>query len=150
MNKIIIYTLLILAVSTWACKEKSNTDATENNTEASEAVEVSENQILYNEVMKIHDEAMAKLDDVERQKETLRNKIIAEPAIADEKRKALEVKIARLDSANESMMVWMRNFNPLPDSTGEEKAREYLENEMEKVKSVRENILQTLKDSEKD
>jgi hypothetical protein len=39
------------------------------------------------------------------------------------------------------MMVWMRKFNPLPDSLGEEKAREYLENEMEKIKKVREDVL---------
>jgi hypothetical protein len=38
----------------------------------------------------------------------------------------------------------MRAFDPLPDSLGEEKAREYLETEMEKVKQVRENILEAL------
>jgi hypothetical protein len=46
------------------------------------------------------------------------------------------------------MMVWMNEFNPMPDSVaGEEKAREYLENEMEKIKKVKENILQALQES---
>jgi hypothetical protein len=48
------------------------------------------------------------------------------------------------------MMIWMRQFNPIPDSLGEEKAREYLEDEMTKVKKVREDILQALEQSKKD
>ena len=38
----------------------------------------------------------------------------------------------------------MRQFNPPADSLGEEKAREYLENEMEKIKEVRENVLTSI------
>jgi len=37
-------------------------------------------------------------------------------------------------------MDWMHKFNPLPDTANQEKAREYLENEMEKIKKVRELI----------
>jgi hypothetical protein len=42
------------------------------------------------------------------------------------------------------MMTWMHEFNPLPDSLGEEKARAYLEGEIERVKKVRANILEAL------
>jgi hypothetical protein len=38
------------------------------------------------------------------------------------------------------MMDWMHGFNPPPDSLGEERAREYLETEMEKIKKVREEV----------
>ena len=64
--------------------------------------------------------------------------------MVEEKKKEIEGTISKLDSASEGMMVWMRNFNPLPDSLGEEQAREYLENEMEKVKKVKEDILEAL------
>jgi hypothetical protein len=35
------------------------------------------------------------------------------------------------------MMDWMHKYNPLPDSADQEKAREYLESEMEKVKKLK-------------
>ena len=42
------------------------------------------------------------------------------------------------------MMVWMRAFNAPPDSLGEEKAREYLEGQMEKVQKVKTDILESI------
>ena len=42
------------------------------------------------------------------------------------------------------MMVWMRNFNPIPDSLGEEKARAYLEDQQEKIKKVKEEMLKAI------
>ena len=102
------------------------------------------NQALYDEVMKIHDEVMPKMNDLYKMKEELKNQIANTPGMVEEKKKEIEATIAKLDSASESMMVWMRNFNPLPDSLGEEQAREYLENEMEKVKKVKEDILEAL------
>jgi hypothetical protein len=44
------------------------------------------------------------------------------------------------------MMVWMRQFSPIPDSLGEEKARDYLQNEMARVKKVKENIETALRE----
>jgi hypothetical protein len=49
----------------------------------------------------------------------------------------MDMVIAQLDSANDSMMDWMHKYNPLPDSADQEKAREYLESEMEKVKKLK-------------
>jgi len=99
---------------------------------------------LYDEVMKIHDEVMPKMNDVYTLKEELKKEIANTPGMAAEKKKEIEQTISKLDSASEGMMVWMRNFNPLPDSLGEEQAREYLENEMEKVKKVKEDIQEAL------
>ena len=45
------------------------------------------------------------------------------------------------------MMVWMRQFEPVADSAGEKKARNYLESELIKVKKVREDILKALQDA---
>lgn len=137
---------LSLILIAFGCKEKSHEHADHDAT-ASDVTEVSGNQALYNEVMKVHDEVMPKMDDIHRTKQQLKEKLEKAPA-AD--RSAIESTIARLDSAGEGMMVWMRQFRPLPDSLGEEKAREYLENEMEKVKKVREDILQALEQAKKE
>lgn len=120
----------------------------ENNEEAADATNVSENQLLYNEVMKVHDEVMPKMDDIQRKKQELQNKIANNPQMNADDKKAIEQRIVKLDSAFEGMMVWMRKFAPISDSEGEEKAREYLENEMEKVKKVREDILSALQEAE--
>ena len=61
-----------------------------------------------------------------------------------EKKNTIEATILTLDSASENMMVWMRNFNPLPDSLGEEKARAYLEEQQEKITKVREEMLEAI------
>lgn len=102
------------------------------------------NQALYDEVMKVHDEVMPKMNDIYKIKQDLKKKLNETKDLSEEKKKELEQTIARLDSASDGMMIWMRQFNPLPDSLGEEKAREYLEDEMERVKKVKEDILEAL------
>jgi hypothetical protein len=94
--------------------------------------------------MKVHDEVMPKMNDIYKLKEQLKNKIAENPTMTESQRKDIEETIANLDAASDGMMVWMRQFNPIPDSEGEEKAREYLENEMEKIKKVREDMLESI------
>jgi hypothetical protein len=98
------------------------------------------NQALYDEVMDIHDEVMPKTDEIYKLKKELQNKIVKSSDMVTDKKKELDQIIHDLDSADHSMMDWMHKFNPLPDSANQEKAREYLENEMEKIKNVRELI----------
>jgi hypothetical protein len=148
MKKLLLTTLISILVMS-ACQQKSHEKEHDHDAEAPDVVEASANQELYNEVMKIHDEVMPKLEDIHKKKETLKNKIAATPDMPKEKKQSIDASIARLDSAGESMMVWMRQFNPVPDSAGEEKARVYLEGEMVKVKKVRENILTALEEADK-
>ncbi len=93
------------------------------------------NQALYNQVMDIHDEVMPKSDEIYKLKEELKKKA-AEAGVAADKKKQLDQIIAELDSADHSMMDWMHQFKPLSDSSNQELAREYLENEMERIKKV--------------
>ena len=134
---------IIVLVIIWACGQKTN-DHGDHDHDGGDAVEEGGNQALYEEVMKVHDEVMPKMNDVYKAKEELKNQIANTPGMAEEKKKEIESSISKLDSASEGMMVWMRNFNPLPDSLGEEQAREYLENEMAKVKKVKEDVLEAL------
>ncbi len=139
--KNILHLLFIVCAFSIGCKEKSNDH--DGHDVASDAVESSPNEALYNEVMKIHDEVMPKMNDIYKYQQELKEKIKS-PDISEQQRKEFTALLNRLDSAGEGMMVWMRQFNPIPDSVGEEKARIYLEGEMEKVKRVREDIVQAL------
>ena len=98
------------------------------------------NRALYDQVMAVHDEVMPKTDEIYRLKKELQDKIAKTPDLVADKKKQLDQIIAELDSADHSMMDWMHKFNPLPDSANQEATREYLENEMEKIKKVRELI----------
>ena len=102
------------------------------------------NRALYDQVMDIHDEVMPKMEDIYKMKIELLEKIANTPGMVEEKRKELEAIISNLDSTNNAMMEWMHNFNPVPDSVDQEKAREYLETEMERIKKVRDRTIEAL------
>ncbi len=104
----------------------------------------SPNQALYDQVMAVHDEVMPKSDEIYQLKKELQDKISSTPSLNGDKKKQFEEAITLLDSADHSMMDWMHRFKPLPDSVNQELAREYLENEMERIKSVRELINSSL------
>ncbi len=129
-TKILFLGLLI----TVSCKKTGHETHHQNETDN------NPNQALYDQVMDVHDEVMPKSDQLYQLKKELKDKIANTPDLAADKKKELDQIIAELDSADHSMMDWMHKFNPLPDSADHEKAREYLENEMEKIKKVRELI----------
>ncbi len=96
------------------------------------------NQALYDQVMDIHDEIMPRSEDIYKLKKELQEKLASSPELPGEEKQELELVIAQLDSADQSMMDWMHEFSPLPDSADQEKARAYLESEMERIKKVKE------------
>ena len=147
MRKILSKTVLsLMLVVIWGCGQKSND---EHHDHDGHEIEEGGNQALYDEVMKVHDEVMPKMDNIYKLKGQLKEKIDNTPGLADEKKKEIEGIILRLDSASEGMMVWMRKFNPPADTVvGEEQAKEYLEGEMEKIKKVRDDVRKALEEAE--
>jgi proline dehydrogenase len=137
------FVLFAIAFFLGACGHKSEEHHPE---EVGDAIETGGNQALYDEVMKVHDEVMPRMDEIYKKKEALKNRIANTPQMSESDKTAIEDSISKLDQASEGMMVWMREFDPIPDSLGEEKAREYLENEMEKIKKVRQDITEILGD----
>lgn len=105
------------------------------------------NQALYDQVMNLHDEVMPKMEDIYKIKSQLQEKIANSPDLVKERKEALERMILTLDSANNSMMDWMHQFNPLPDSADEEQSRAYLESQMEKIKKVKDIMISTLEEA---
>ena len=103
----------------------------------SDSVAQNANRALYDQVQDIHDEVMPKMEDLYNLKKELQEEIARTPGMVTKRKKELEDMISNLDSASKAMMDWMHHFNPLPDSVDQEKAREYLETEMEGIKKVR-------------
>jgi hypothetical protein len=99
---------------------------------------------LQREVDKVHDEAMEKMQDIYNLQQELKKKIEQTKDLSAEKMLKLNQSITQLDSANDAMMKWMRAYNPLPDSVDREAAREYLETEMEKIRKVREAMVEAV------
>ncbi len=106
--------------------------------------EENTNQALYDEVMDVHDEVMPKMDEIMRLKRELKEKIAESPDLVLERQQKIEQVISNLDSAGTAMMNWMHEFNPLPDSVDQEAARAYLESEMERIKKVKEVMLESI------
>ena len=139
-----IITLLLFATLLSFTSCQKNADDHDHSHDVPEGSEQSPNQALYQEVMDVHNEVMPKMNDLHKAKTSLRERLNG-PGIGASEREEIERKIAQIDSASESMMVWMRQFNPVSDSAGEDKARAYLEAELVKVKEVRQRILDALK-----
>lgn len=107
------------------------------------------NQQLYDEVMAIHDEVMPKMDDLRRYKKDFQAEIANSTTITEARKTQLESSIVMLDSASDGMWKWMRDFNPIADSEGEEKARKYLLDQKEKVTRVKEDMMKALDEAKK-
>jgi regulator of replication initiation timing len=118
----------------------------EDQTTTSEADSTDVNRVLYDQVMDIHDEVMPRMEDIEALKRKLKDQIAASPTLVEEERRKLERRIANLDSVGQLMWDWMHEFSPLPDSLGQEAAREYYESELERIKQVREAMLGILEE----
>ncbi|MCW5909999.1 MAG: hypothetical protein KIT62_02935 [Cyclobacteriaceae bacterium] len=132
------FVFLVVIVLLSAC-DKRNSSVSETDDTRDDP-----NQVLYDQVMDVHDEVMPKMDEIMRLKRQLQEQIANTPGMVVERKQQLERMISNLDSAGAAMMNWMHKFNPLPDSADPEKAREYLESEMERIRSVRTLMLESI------
>lgn len=144
MKSLHILTLLTI-FSIMSCTKLG--DHSSMNHEGEQTQEEGPNQALYNQMMDVHDEVMPKMDEVMRLKRELQEQLANSPDMVIEKKQELEKIISNLDSASNSMMSWMHRiheFNPQVDSIDQEKAREYLESEMEEIRKVKELMIESI------
>lgn len=87
--------------------------------------------------MDIHEDVMPKAEEINGINKQLKSQF--ETATELEK-ELLQEEIDRFDSVS-IMIDWMHEFKSLPDTTNEEKVREYYEAHLEKAKKFREAIL---------
>jgi hypothetical protein len=105
------------------------------------------NKALYNQVMDIHDEVMPSMEELYRLKKDLEEKVKNSPDLLENKKQEMEETILLLDSASKSMMVWMREFNP--EDYEKEALRDYLEEELKRVQTVKDVMLKALDEGRK-
>ncbi len=97
------------------------------------------NQALYNQVNDLHEDVMFKMTDLYTLKQELEKKLADTKDLPDAKKADIGNMIAGLDSADHAMREWMHGWmRDTPDSTDDEKMREYYETEMEGIKKVSE------------
>ncbi len=104
---------------------------------------VKQEKPLYDQVMDIHDEVMPKMNDLYKLRKQLQDSIANTADIPEEEKMEMEQTILQLDSASNSMMVWMREFNP-PDQKDKDAFQKYMESELVKVKKMREDVMWAL------
>jgi hypothetical protein len=132
----LLCSLLIL----YACGNKGQ----DHTGHGSDATTDDGNQVLYNQVMDIHDEVMPKTEEIYNISKKW--KAALKDVSSAEEKELIQRKIDRLDSVNNMMMDWMHEFKPLPDTTNEETARAYYERHLEKIKRVKEAMLLALEE----
>ncbi|MCX2739784.1 hypothetical protein [Pontibacter anaerobius] len=98
---------------------------------------------LQSQVMTIHDEAMAKMDNIHKLRRNLRSTrdTLAAQQADSTAILPLEQELSGLDKADEAMMQWMRQYRA-PDTLQHEQAMQYLQQELIKIQQV-----QTIMDS---
>ncbi len=134
-NWAILLTLLVLVSG---CNKQGSNEG-EEATELTPEERAKQQQIeLFDEVMAIHDEVMPKMQDIYNLKVNIRGRLDSIPDLSEDAQADLRNHLAELDSADEAMMNWMREFEPVADSVSHEDAMEYLEDEKSKIEKVRE------------
>ncbi len=149
-------TILFFSVFTilFAC----NSNSTDNNN-ANTTIEVqdsfslsAEAEVLYQLVSDKHDTAMLLMSDIARVQDLMR-KIIEESNLKSVEERCLE-KMTLLRNADKAMMVWMNEFKGLEmyeedyKNMSEEEIMNYLQSEEDKIESVHEQMLQSIKEGE--
>lgn len=101
----------------------------------------SELDLLEEEVMAIHDEVMPKMGDLRKTQKQL---MLLAQGESDSLQAVTYLNLAdKIDIANESMMVWMRNYEPEFDGD-DDQVRAYLTEQKEGIEKVKRDMISAL------
>ncbi len=102
---------------------------------------------LKDQVMDAHDEVMPKMGELRKtQKELL---LMADSSAADSLIASKYTELARdIEAANESMMAWMRNFDPNYEGTPQE-VEKYLQSQLKDIEMVKSDMIKSLEEGKK-
>ena len=99
---------------------------------------------LKDEVFVLHDEVMPMMGDLRKVRKSLMAQVDSIQAIDPTKAEEFTLTSTDLDAANESMMMWMRNFDPNFEGTDEETLK-YLTDQKTSIGEVNTRMKETLK-----
>jgi hypothetical protein len=142
-NIIIAITIGLLITSCGKQTQNENAEANEN---ADLPDDVRVEQSLYDEVIAVHDEVMPKMENIMKLKGELVEKadLLREEDANAPQLVEMETAIKDLESADEAMMHWMRNFQPQRDNVNHDAVVEYYTKQkisVDSVKMLMENAL---------
>ena len=105
-----------------------------------------EQQVLYDQIILVHDEVMPRLSEIS----TLKARIEAQMNQATDSlvKNSWLGHLKALDAADESMWVWMRQFESQMDSVATETSIKYFENQKIEVDEVAVNINSSISEAE--
>lgn len=131
MQKIIFLFYSLAVLSIFSCKPKMQ-DSTE--------IEDPDIILLYDEVMKIHDDVMPKMQDISKLRRELRKKI---PTVQDSS--IVYSDVLYLNKADDAMMDWMARFSEEYMSIQKKEDKiSYLKNEIPAIEYVRDIMLESI------
>ena len=124
-----IYALVVVLIGASCNNKKSDSQLKES---------------LYNEVIDIHDEVMPKMSELKNlsmQLTTTADSILTADSTQVATVEQLKELALKLELANESMMEWMRNFQPPSDNLPHDSVMNYLSQQKEMIIEVKEGML---------
>lgn len=139
MKDLLITLYFLSALAFFSCK---NTPSPDQNTGDSNVISLDSQ---YAEVMRIHDEAMPRMGqihNIKRQLEQQSNGLDTTSATWD----SVMYFVDKLEEADEGMLEWMAAFKDPRKKQEDAKAREYLDEEIERVTKVAEDIDQSIEE----
>lgn len=113
----------------------------------------AEREALRDEVMAVHDEVMPKMGDfrkLEKQIVSLSDSLLQADSTNRDSVTDLVARTVELAAAKESMMAWMRQYNPevMEDGTPHEEVMSYLKEQKVAIEKVRDQMNQALSSGE--
>jgi hypothetical protein len=96
--------------------------------------------MLESQIMSLHDTTMAKISPLRRASSQLKK-------LKDSlhiNRPDLDTVIRRLDNADSAMFAWMQNFDPDKAAGDSAKRMQYLEEQLQQVRQVKDNMEQVI------
>lgn len=125
-----------------ASKKESSNDTVSDSTV--DSLNRAEND-LYKDVMSIHDTLMTQMSNIMTLNKKIKQK--AEGNVTGKEKGEIDRLSAELEAANESMMNWMRKFNPNLENMSHEETINYLNAEMAKIQEVKTNMEKAQEDA---
>jgi hypothetical protein len=91
--------------------------------------------LLYDEVMIVHDEVMPLMSDMERNQSALKKYNNTNSELPEEFKNRIRTSITNLENTSEAMMEWMSQFSD-PSRKDEEMAKKYFNDQKMKISKV--------------
>lgn len=136
MKKILPFILVFSMACSGGGTESQSTDEEETNAEV---------EALYDEVIAVHDSVMPRMQEIVELKSLLEARLVMiQDQEPDTETGEIESTIGLLDSADNGMMNWMREFEPITDDMDQEQILSYLKKEKRKIIGVRDLMLEAI------